>query len=159
MRILKPTLRAMAMLPKMTTSFLGQMLVLGILACGPAFAGDMRSCPPQIQESSVDLRNVGADWTTFVAAPLYLHSVTVTDGPPERLGQLVGRHVATGRDAWTDTYDLRGPYPEGKWLQCSYGMLNEIVLAKRLEDSITRCTIRGKKGDKAGQNVFSVECR
>ncbi|WP_308700827.1 STY0301 family protein [Pseudoduganella guangdongensis] len=54
---------------------------------------------------------------------------------------------------------MHGPYPEGKWLQCSYGMLNEIVLSRRLDDSITVCTIEGKKGGKAGQNVFSVECR
>ena len=82
-----------------------------------------------------------------------------TDGPPERLGQLMGRQVRTGKNAWTDAYDLRGPFPEGKWLQCSYGMLNEVVLSKRLDDRITACSVKGKKGAKAGQNVFSVECR
>lgn len=95
----------------------------------------------------------------YVASPLCLRSVEPTDGPPERLGQLVGKHASSGRDSWVDTYDLSGPYPEGKWLQCSYGMLNEVVLAKRLDDSIAACTVKGKKGDKAGQNVFSVECR
>ena len=67
--------------------------------------------------------------------------------------------VRTDRNAWTDTYDLRGPFPEGKWLQCSYGMLNEVVLSRRLDDRVTTCTIKGKKGDKAGLNVFSVDCR
>ncbi|MTW11997.1 hypothetical protein GM658_15435 [Pseudoduganella eburnea] len=64
-----------------------------------------------------------------------------------------------GPNAWIDTYDLHGQFPDGKWLQCSYGMLNEIVLSKHLDDGVTACTIRGRKGDKAGQNVFSVECR
>jgi len=71
----------------------------------------------------------------------------------------MGKQVRTGQNAWTDTYDLRGPFPDGKWLQCSYGMLNEIVLAKCLDDGVTTCTIKGMKGEKAGQNVFSVECR
>jgi len=116
-------------------------------------------CPEQISEPSVLLTNVAAGWRTFVASPLYLHSVAPADGPPERLGQLKGRQVRTGQNAWTDIYDLHGPFPDGKWLQCSYGMLNEIVLAKRLDDGITSCTIKGRMGDKAGQNVFSVECR
>ncbi|WP_342115562.1 STY0301 family protein [Pseudoduganella sp. OTU4001] len=133
--------------------------LLGLMISLQAQSSSNLGCPPQISEPSVKLKDVDAGWMTFIAAPLYLHSVAVIDGPPERLGQLVGKHVATGRNAWTDTYDLRGPFPEGKWLQCSYGMLNEVVLAKRLDDRITACTIKGKKGDKAGQNVFSVECR
>jgi hypothetical protein len=116
-------------------------------------------CPPQILEHSITLKNVDAGWRTYMASPLYLHSVAPTDGPPESLGQLKGMQVRTGPNAWTDSYDLHGPFPEGKWLQCSYGMLNEIVLAKRLDDGVTECTVKGKKGDKAGQNVFSVDCR
>jgi len=116
-------------------------------------------CPPQIQQSSVALKDVGGDWAAHVAAPLYLHSAALIDGPPERLGELVAKQVRTGRDTWVDTYDLHGPFPEGKWLRCSYGMLNEVVLAKRLDDGIEACTVKGKKGNKAGQNVFSVECR
>jgi hypothetical protein len=116
-------------------------------------------CPPEIQQSSVALRDVEDGWTSYVATPLYLHSVAAIDGPPERLGSLIAKQVRSGRNTWVDTYDLRGPFPEGKWLQCGYGMLNEIVLAKRLNDDIATCTIKGRKGEKAGQNVFSVECR
>jgi len=133
---------------------LGAALVLFAAPCNAT-----PICPEQISEHSISLANVAASWRTFVASPLYLHSVAPTDGPPERYGQLKGKQFKTGQDAWTDTYDLHGPFPDGKWLQCSYGMLNEIVLSKRLDDSITSCTIKGKKGDKAGQNVFSVECR
>lgn len=117
------------------------------------------ACPEQVSEPSLIVKEVREGWKPFVASPLYLHSVAPTDGPPERLGQLKGQHVSTGRNSWTDTYELRGSFPEGKWLQCSYGMLNEIVLSKRLDDSITSCTIKGKRGEKAGQNVFSVTCR
>ncbi|XLZ68826.1 STY0301 family protein [Massilia sp. SR12] len=125
-----------------------------------AWAGSCHaSCPAQISQPSVAITDVADGWRPYIAAPLYLHSVAISDGPPERLGQLKGRQVRSDSNAWTDTYDLHGPYPEGKWLQCSYGMLNEIVLSRRLDDSITACTIEGKKGGKAGQNVFSVACR
>jgi hypothetical protein len=117
------------------------------------------TCPEQISEPSIMLKDVGAGWRPYVASPLYLHSVAPTDGPPEHLGQLMGKQVKAGSDSWTDLYDLRGRFPDGKWLQCSYGMLNEIVLSKRLDDRITSCTVMGRKGEKAGQNVFSVVCR
>lgn len=135
------------------------MLFAALLMFAPASPAQPLVCPAEISEPSVKLQGIGKDWRTFIAAPLFLHSVAATDGPPERLGQLIGKQVRTGPDSWTDTYDLRGKYPEGKWLQCSYGMLNEIVLSRRLDDGVTSCTIKGKKGGKAGQNVFSVECR
>lgn len=133
-------------------------LLAPVLHCS-ANSNRQLACPEQISEPSIVLKNVGAGWQSYVAAPLYLHSVAPIDGPPERLGQLMGKQMNTGPNAWIDTYELRGSFPEGKWLQCSYGMLNEIVLSKRLDDSITSCTIKGKKGEKAGQNVFSVDCR
>lgn len=128
-----------------------------VVAMAMAPASHAASCPDQIAEAALAVK-VDAGWKTFIAAPLYLHSVSATDGPPERLGHLIAKHEASGRGTWTDTYDLRGPFPEGKWLQCSYGMLNEVVLSRRLDDSITSCTIKGRKGEKAGQNVFSVLC-
>jgi hypothetical protein len=124
-----------------------------------AASDSIPNCPMQISEPLLSVKDDGAGWRSFVAAPLYLHSASPADGPPERLGQLKGQQVSTGRNSWTDTYDLRGPFPDGKWLQCSYGMLNEIVLSKRLDDKITSCTIKGTKGEKAGQNVFNITCR
>lgn len=115
-------------------------------------------CQSEVPETSVQLTKTPASWTPFVAAPLYLHSVAPTDGPPEVLGQLKGETKRTAHDSWVDTYSLEGPFPQGKWLSCQYGMLNEVVLSKRLDDSTRRCTVAGKKGEKAGQNVFVVQC-
>jgi hypothetical protein len=139
--------------------FLAAIALLFLLEQSHGSGNQDLNCPTKISEPSITLSDVAGGWRTFIASPLYLHSVAPTDGPPERLGQLMGKQVRTGQNAWTDTYDLRGPFPDGKWLQCSYGMLNEIVLAKRLDDGVTTCTIKGMKGEKAGQNVFSVECR
>ena len=42
-------------------------------------------CPAQIAEPSVRIHGIEMGWTAFIAAPLYLHSAAVTDGPPEKL--------------------------------------------------------------------------
>lgn len=148
----------------MTNSPLIKMLIamaggIAIEAASLAASDSIPVCPSHIRQSSVVVKDVDAGWKPYVAAPLYLHSVAPIDGPPERLGALIGKRVRTERDSWVDIYELQGSFPDGKWLQCSYGMLNEVVLSKRLNDDIASCTVKGKKGEKAGQNVFSVECR
>lgn len=40
-------------------------------------------------------QGVAGGWRPYIAAPLYLHSVAISDGPPERLGQLKGT-ICTG---------------------------------------------------------------
>lgn len=145
-----------------TPSTLKLLMILGPAALGtPVHASGDRDpvCPVQISESSVTINRIEGGWRPYIASPIFLHSVAPTDGPPERLGQLIGKELIAGKGTWTTTYELRGAFPEGKWLQCSYGMLNEVVLSKRLDDSISSCTIQGRKGEKAGQNVFSVNCR
>lgn len=56
-------------------------------------------------------------------------------------------------------YSLEGPFPEGKWFPCEYGMLNEFSLSKRLDDDTKECTVTGRKGERAGQNVFDIVCK
>jgi hypothetical protein len=116
-------------------------------------------CPPLLPERSIRLLDTPSGWRTYIAAPLYLHSAAPIDGPPEALGQLRGTATLGGENSWADAYDLSGRYPEGKWMQCSYGMLNEVSLSKRLDDDTNECTITGRKGDKAGQNVFEIVCK
>ena len=50
-------------------------------------------------------------------------------------------------------------FPDGKWLQCSYGEYGQVTLSKRMEDSVSRCEVRYKKGSKAGQNEIGIDCR
>ena len=39
-------------------------------------------------------------------------------------------------------------FPDGKWLQCAYGVHDEITAA---------CTITYRKGEKAGQNDIEID--
>lgn len=50
-------------------------------------------------------------------------------------------------------------YPEGKWLQCSYGVLGEVTLSRKMDDGISLCEVTYRKGSKAGQNAIHIDCR
>ncbi len=93
-----------------------------------------------------------------MARPMYLNSAAPTDGPPQQKGELADYVESQKRKLTTDTYDLDGRFPDGKWLRCSYGEYAEITLAKRLDDSITKCAFTYKKGQKAGQNDIQIQC-
>lgn len=135
--------------------------VCALVLLAPLAAGEEQriECPGEIPQASVKLTSTPPGWQTYVAAPLFLHNAAPTSGPPQDLGQMIGDTVRKSKTEWIDKYSLEGRYPNGKWLQCDYGVLNEISLSKRLDDDTKECTISGKKGEKAGQNLFTIRCR
>jgi len=128
-------------------------------APSPASLNSTPQCPTSVQESEIKLQNIPAGWISYVASPMYLHDAAPTDGPPQRKGELADYAHSGNKNETTDTYDLEGTYPDGKWLRCSYGEYAQITLAQRLDDSITRCTFRYRKGQKAGQNDITIRCK
>jgi hypothetical protein len=137
-----------------------------LLAAAPIvlFSLDVRAapsryeCPQSIPESSIGVTHpIG--WRPFVSSPLYLSNAAPADGPPERLGVLRGGEVKPQKNGWTQKFSLAGPYPEGKWLRCDYGQGGNISLSMRLPDAIQACTVMGKKGVHADENIIEVVCK
>ncbi len=58
------------------------------------------------------------------------------------------------KTARTDVYDLRPPNPDGVWIKCGYGKANEITLHKRLDTTITRCTITQNMSSASEINIL-----
>lgn len=117
------------------------------------------ACPASLATSSINMSDVDGGWEPFVKAPVYLFSASVIDGPPQRMGDLVPSGERRRKGTWSSTYDLEGPFPEGKWLQCAYGEHNQLTLSRRLPDATTACTFTYRKGEKAGQNKITIACR
>jgi hypothetical protein len=115
-------------------------------------------CPAFIAPSSVQLVNIEAGWVPFVASPLYLHAAAPMYGPPEMRGDLVETSEKRNKSEWSYTYQLDGPYPQGKWFQCTYGETNQLTLSRRLPDETAACTVTYRKGEKAGQHDIRVKC-
>jgi hypothetical protein len=99
-------------------------------------------------------------WQPFISSPLFLHSAAPIAGPPERLGQMVGKTTRnTKTESTVEYHSLDAPYPEGVWFQCDYGEGNEFSIAKKLAPGIKSCVVTYKKGEKAGQNDLDIKCK
>ncbi|WP_150130816.1 STY0301 family protein [Janthinobacterium sp. LM6] len=117
------------------------------------------ACPESVPEASISLNAVPAGWTPYIGSPLYLSAAAPIDGVPERRGQLVPGGERKKKGHTILSYRLEGPYPDGKWLQCSYGAHGEVTLSKRMDDSVSLCEFTYRKGRKAGQNDIDIDCR
>jgi hypothetical protein len=115
-------------------------------------------CPKLIPASSVQLRDISDDWMIYVAAPFYLHAAAPMSGRPEMKGDLADFKERRTKNEWSYTYTLDGAFPDGKWLQCTYGEHNQVTLSRRLSDETRQCKFTYRKGAKAGQHEISVQC-
>ena len=137
-------------------------IIAGAACCiFPALAGatSLPICPTSIADTAIKLDPVPAGWTAHIASPLYLNSAAPIDGPPQRKGELVPTAERKAKGQTIFVYQLEEPFPEGKWLQCSYGEYGQVTLSKKMADSVRRCEIRYQKGSKAGQNEIGIDCR
>jgi hypothetical protein len=117
------------------------------------------ACPASIQEKSVRLTDTPAGWSAFVGSPLYLHGAAPMNGPPEKLGELSDYVQQRGKNEWTYTYQLDGKFPDGKWLACTYGESDQITLSRKLDDRLTVCTFKYRKGKYVGQHDITISCK
>lgn len=117
------------------------------------------ACPTSVPVTSIKLDAVPAGWTPYIDSPLYLSAAAPIDGAPERRGQLVPIGERKKKGKTTLSYRLEGRYPDGKWLQCSYGVHGEVTLSRRMDDSVSLCEFTYRKGSKVGQNEIDIDCR
>ena len=117
------------------------------------------ACPASVPATSISLTAVPSGWTPYIDGPLYLNAASPIDGAPERRGQLVPSAERKRKGQATLSYRLEGRYPDGKWLQCSYGVHGEVTLSRRMDDSVSLCEFTYRKGSKAGQNEIDIDCR
>lgn len=136
----------------------GQLVALIFFLMGSAAATSLK-CPVSVPEKSIKLVETPSGWTSFVAAPLYLHGAAPMSGPPEQLGELADYQETGKKPELTYTYKLDGKFPEGKWLACTYGESDQITLSRRLEDDVKICTFKYKRGKHVGENEIAIVCK
>lgn len=117
------------------------------------------ACPASVPATSISLNAVPVGWTAYINSSLYLSAAAPIDGAPERRGQLVPSDERKRKGQTTLVYRLEGNYPDGKWLQCSYGEHGEVTLSHKMDDSVSLCEFTYKKGSKAGQSDIHIACR
>ncbi|MRW92527.1 hypothetical protein GJ699_21235 [Duganella sp. FT80W] len=132
------------------------LLMLHSSAIPPAMSFE---CPDAIPQSAIRITAASTDWVPYVASPLYLHAAAPMDGPPEMKGELAEFKETRGKNEWSYSYALDGAFPNGKWLQCTYGEHNQVTLSRRLPDEIQACKFVYRKGSKAGQHQITIQCK
>lgn len=129
------------------------------LACTVSTAAEYKvDCPSSLPSESVQLSPTPKGWTPFVPFALPLHSVGVMYGPPARMAILKPDESKRSRGKTITTWTgLKSEPSEGTWITCDYGLGNEVMLSKRIDDRTTACTVTYTK-DSQGGDVIDARC-
>ena len=143
------------------TSRRGALALLSVLAAWPACAAEHQIvCPVKLAPQSLQIPNPPKGWVAFVPVGLWLHSAGPMDGPPSLMAVLQGDqhtvHGATKTTRWTFGND-GGTYPDGKWIACYYGASNDVIIAQRIADQATACTVAYTRNT-LGRDDLDVRC-
>lgn len=153
-------LRAMPVIQATSAQHVVSCAIFLMILSFPCKAADRNlHCPQAIGEQSIRLIDLPPGWKSFIASPLYLHGAAPTDGPPEGLGQLADYREKPSKGGWTDTYTLHGKFPDGKWLDCTYGENDQASLSIRLDDSVQVCKFAYRNGEHVGERYIAIDCK
>jgi hypothetical protein len=116
-------------------------------------------CPAELPENAVAVPYPPTGWIPAVRTKLRLRSAEPMVGPPSAKGYLKPSFSKSsgngGVDKWTE---LDGTVEGGKWIACSYGGNNEIILARQIDDKTSECSVAYRK-EKGGVYVLTIACR
>lgn len=103
-------------------------------------------CPPEFPSTALALGTT-TDWTAYALGGARLHSAEPMLGPPESMAFLKPSKTQIRKDGSIDSWlELAGPAPNGKWIACRYGSTGEFILAKKVDDATSACTVKQKRG-------------
>lgn len=103
-----------------------------------AVAQEVR-CPAEVQPAAVTI-TAEKDWHPYIAYAFPLYGAGMSAGPPESERQLRGE--AVDRKGMTTKYEFgRAGMEQGRWLDCRYGRAGELLVSRRLDDRLKRCTV------------------
>jgi hypothetical protein len=132
-------------------------LILSLAATTPSVAQEI-ACPDELAASAVTVTHAPTGWTGFVPTKLMLHAVGVSLGRLEDRATLIGDYRKLARGAYTVTFSLREAGNDERWLMCQYGDSNDIVIAKRLLQTVDSCVI-SYTPDKYGDKTIKIACK
>jgi hypothetical protein len=107
-------------------------------AAGVAKAEDGVACPFEIEVTQT-LAEPVAGWTSEVDPwPTELVNLSVFDGPPEELAELIYDEEIEDTETWTVSWLLQADNSRGYWIRCRYA--NTLVtITQQLPAGVTRC--------------------
>lgn len=118
---------------------LSAVAIVGLAGASDARAEEV-TCPFEIDVAQA-LNGTVDGWTTGADPwPMELANLSLFDGPPEELFELVYDDEVEDSDTWTVSWLLDAENPRGYWVRCRYA--NTLVTIERqLPAGATRCDI------------------
>lgn len=117
-------------------------------------------CPSSLESTSVEIKNAPTGWVPFVATTFQLNSAAPMDGPPALLGYLKEvshSKVANKQITKWEMSPGSNAYPDGKWIACKYGPINELVISTRIGDQVSNC-VAAATVEKSGDKSIEIKC-
>ncbi len=107
------------------------------LPVGEAAAADV-ACPFEIVVEQTLVEPVEGWSTEADPWPTELVNLSVFDGPPEELAELIYDDEVEDSETWTISWLLQADNPRGYWIRCRYA--NTLVtITQQLPVGVTRC--------------------
>jgi len=129
----------MHLTPNMTgiLACLPTFALLAIIACLPSAVLADVGCPMKVEVKQT-LATPQSGWTAGLdKLPTEAAGISVFDGPPEELADLVPDDSKDAADTRTDVWNL-AKSDRGYWLVCHYASTT-VTLARQLPATVTRC--------------------
>lgn len=126
--------------------------------CIPSVAAEqIVSCPPELANEAVQIGKVPTGWTASTPRSLRLSAVGMMAGPPVTKTELKpdGGHDFKGGSI--ESWDL-ADMPGERWISCQYGE-DAVRLGRRLDDSVTFCSVTYTKTKPFGATKIEVRCK
>ena len=144
-------------LPRLPEIFLW---IAGAAGTVPASASAVRHlfCPAEVKVLSIRLVDLPEPWTADIPAPLRLHAAAPMAGPPATKAYLSPYSSTKQKKGGIERFLFGPPDADGNWLSCKYGADNAVILAKRLKDDITECSVSYIDEGNADTKV-TIECK
>lgn len=119
-----------------------------------AHAEDTPICPKVFPAHVFHPASTTDGWLADTDSPAPLHSIGIFDGPPDQGALLKPWDSPKDRDTWK----LAPPYPQGLWLQCSYGN-GALTLSRQLPTVPETCVAQYGPLHPGKPRSISLTCR
>lgn len=114
------------------------------------------ACPAELPAQALQGVQLPQGWLASTPHRLRLTAVGMMAGAPASKLELKPEASQTSRPQRTvETWDLRGDFPEGKWISCQYGE-DAVRLSRRFDDKVTSCSVTTAKN--TGLAVIDARC-
>jgi hypothetical protein len=122
-------------------------------------APEQIECPSELPMPLIKIVNTPG-WKPFIQFSFYLSAAGISSGPPELRATLKGEPLNKMGQLESTRYRFGDMgFDQGKWLVCSYGEGTQILLSKRLDDSLKECTVSYLKQDRSDKQNIKIICK